>query len=129
MKYIKTFEDFINENESYDDINEGVKFADIKKIAKEFLSATETKFKVSDSQIAKQKLPVWKGPKKVKETSYRIAIVVPDKMADKAREFAKEFKEKHEEEIKDLPIMFSISTEVEGRKTLWPTDNKNFFDI
>ncbi len=129
MKYLKTFEDFINESYSDSELNEGVKFSDVQKLAKDFLSNTKSKFKVSDSQIAKQKRQVWKGPKKASETGYRIAIVVPAKLLDKAREFADKYKDDNKETIENNKITFSISQEVEGRKTLWPTNNKEFFDI
>lgn len=129
MKYLKTFEDFINESYSDSELNEGVKFSDVQKLAKDFLSNTKSKFKVSDSQIAKQKRQVWKGLKKANETGYRIAIVVPAKLVDKAREFADKYKDDNKEAIENNKITFSISQEVEGRKTLWPTNNKDFFDI
>jgi len=129
MKYIKTFEDFINESSEYTDLNEGVKFSDVQKIARDFLTSTKSKFKVSDSQIHKMKVPVMKGMKKGKEIRYNISIVVPEKLVDAAREFEKEFKDNNKEDIKNNKISFSVSQETEGRKTLWPTNNKEFFDI
>jgi len=130
MKYIKTFEDFINEHSEDSDLNEGVKFSDVQKIARDFLTSTKSKFKVSNSQIHKMKVPKMSGmAKKGKEVRYNIAIVVPEKLVDSAREFADKFKEDNKESIKDNKISFSISQEIEGRKTLWPTNNKEFFDI
>jgi hypothetical protein len=129
MKYLKTFEDFINQHSDDSDLNEGVKFSDVQKIARDYLTATKSKFKVSDSQIHKMKVPVHKGMKKGKEIRYNIAIVVPEKLVDSAREFTKKFKEDNDEAIENNKISFSVSQEIEGRKSLWPTNNKDFFDI
>jgi hypothetical protein len=130
MKYLKTFEDFINESSDYSDLNEGVKFSDVQKIAREFLASTKSKFKVSDSQIHKMKVPKMSGmAKKGKEIRYNISIVVPEKLVSAAREFEKKFKEDNKEAIEDNKISFSVSQEIEGRKSLWPTNNKDFFDI
>jgi len=129
MKYIKTFEQFINENLDSSDLNEGIKFSDVHKLAKEFLNATKSKFKVSDSKIMKSKSPTYKGMKKTKVTSYHVQLVVPENKLDSIREFIKDFKEKHKEEIETTGLSFSPSAEIEGKKQLWPADNKTFFDI
>jgi len=129
MKYIKTFEDFINEHSEDSDLNEGVKFSDVQKIARDYLSSTKSKFKVSESQIHKMKVSVQKGLNKGKETRYNIVIVVPKKLQDAAKEFTDKFKEENKEDIKNNKISFSVHQEIEGSESLWPTNNKEFFDI
>jgi len=125
MKYIKTFEQFINEDE---DINEGVSFSAVKSLAKEFINGT-SKFKVSDSRIVKSKIPTYVGMKKTKKTGYHVQVVVPEKNVEGIREYIKKFKEEYKEDIENTGLSFNVSGEIKDKKQLWPVDNKQFFAI
>jgi hypothetical protein len=114
MEYIKNFDSFLNEN-----INEAKTIDKVQPIAREFLNAVKAEFKtdIEESQITKL------SPK-----GFSIRAVIKDQ-GDKMYDWASAYTAKHKDDISGLPLDFKVSPAVQGRTTLWPADDKMYFDI
>ena len=114
MKNIPTFDSFVNESI----INEATAVDKVQPIAREFIKAVETEFKkdIEESQIVKM------APKGFE---IRVVIANDSKMFD----WAIDYTNKHKDDLKGIPLQFKLSPAVTGRKTLWPSNNKMYFDI
>jgi hypothetical protein len=112
MKHLHTFESFSALNEAKD-------FEKVQPAAKEFLQAVKDEFKtdIEESQLLKM------APK-----GFEVRAVIKDQGA-KMYAFAKEYTAKHKDDVSGVPLDFKISPAISGRSTLWPTDNKKYFDI
>ena len=120
MKNLPTFNTFVNESVvSYELLNEASAVDKALVVAREFLNAVETEFKTKaeESQMLKM------TPK-----GFEIRVVIEDK-GDKMYDFAKAYTSEHKDDVSGVPLQFKISAAIKGRSTLWPSDNKKYFDI
>lgn len=114
MKNIPSYENFVNESI----LNEATAVDKVQPFAREFLKAISKEFKteIVDSQIFK----MTKG--------FEVRAVIADQ-GEKMYNWVSAYKAEHKDDLKGIPLSFSVSPEVPGRSSLWPSDNKKFFDI
>jgi hypothetical protein len=110
MKNIPIFESFVNEATAVDKALE---------VARKFLNDVETEFKVEIEESEMSKM----SPK-----GFNIRAVIKDQ-GDKMYDWANAYTEEHKDDLKGIPLRFTISPAIKGRTTLWPADNKKYFLI